>query len=338
MHLHFSRRTFLAAGAGSALLWARSMACESLGEIVRQDARLDRLVPREAQIEKVAEGFDWSEGPVWDKAHRRLLFSDIPKNMVWQWSTAGGLKPFLKPSGYTGQVPRGGESGSNALTFNGQGKLVLCQHGDRRVALLNDDGKTFTTLADKFQGKRLNSPNDLVYRKNGDLYFTDPPYGLEKGPDDPKRELDFCGVYRLSRDGKLALLTKDLTRPNGLAFSPDEKTLYLANSDPKQAIWMAYPLKDNGMLGEGKLFYDCTKVVGQHKGLPDGMKVDAQGHLLATGPGGVWVFTPHGEVLGRIDPGCATANCNFGETGSTLFLTADKMLCRIMLSTRGPGF
>jgi gluconolactonase len=244
----------------------------------------------------------------------------------------------LKPSGYTGTTPRTGESGSNALTFNADGKLVLCQHGDRRIALLNDDGKTFTTLADKYQGKRFNSPNDLVFKKNGDLCFTDPPYGLEKGADDPARELDFCGVYRLSKDGKLTLLTKDLTRPNGLAFSPDEKTLYIANSDPKQAVWMAYAVKDNGTLGAGKLFHDSTKEGGKKKGLPDGMKVDEQGHVFATGPGGVWVFTPHGDVLGRIDPGCATANCGFGEDGSTLFMTADKMLCSIRLTTRGPGF
>jgi gluconolactonase len=342
MSRSFQRRDFLLTGIGFLgchwSLQAALRSAESVGEIVRQDPRLDQLVPKDAHIEKLADGFDWAEGPVWEKAKNRLLFSDIPKNMIWQWSKGSGLQPFLKPSGYTGSTPRTGESGSNALTFNADGKLVLCQHGDRRIALLNDDGKTFTTLADKYQGKRFNSPNDLVFKKNGDLYFTDPPYGLEKGADDPARELDFCGVYRLSKSGKLTLLTKDLTRPNGLAFSPDEKTLYLANSDPKQAVWMAYAVKDNGTLGTGKLFHDCTKEVGKKKGLPDGMKVDEQGHVFATGVGGVWAFTPHGDLLGRIDPGCATANCGWGEDGSTLFMTADKMICSIRLSTRGPGF
>ena len=287
------------------------------------------------RIEKIAGGFDWAEGPVWQSSEKRLLFSDIPKNMIWQWSAKGGLKPFLKPSGYTGTEKRGGESGCNGLTLNAQGKLTLCQHGDRRIARLNDDGKTFTTLADRYEGKRFNSPNDLVYHSNGDLYFTDPPYGLEKGADDPKREMNYCGIYRLSKEGKVTLLTKDVTRPNGIGFSPDHKTLYIANSDPAQAIWMAYAMKDDGTLGDGKVFYDVTKEVGKMKGLPDGMKLDVQGNLFATGPGGVWVFTPKAEVLGRIDPGCATANCAWGEDGSTLFMTADKSLCRIRAKTKG---
>lgn len=329
------RRTFL--GSSLAMMAGVGMlsAQESMGEVVRVDPRLDKLIGVDSKIEKIAGGFDWAEGPVWQKSEKRLLFSDIPKNMVWQWSAEHGLKPFLKPSGYTGNEKRGGESGCNGLTLNAQGKLILCQHGDRRIAMLNDDGKTFTTLADRYEGKRFNSPNDLVYHANGDLYFTDPPYGLEKGPNDPKREMDFCGVFRLGKDGKVTLLTKDLSRPNGIGFSPDQKTLYVANSDPVKAIWMAFPIKDDGTLGEGNVFYDVTKHVLKMKGLPDGLKIDVHGHLFATGPGGVWVFSPGAEVLGRIDPGCATANCGWGEDGSTLFLTADKSLCRIRTKTRG---
>ncbi|HMO36687.1 MAG TPA: SMP-30/gluconolactonase/LRE family protein [Gemmatales bacterium] len=335
------RRTFLVAslaGVSATLLsYTRepSSACEPMGEIVRLDPRMDTLLGQDARLDKIAGGFDWAEGPVWQASENRLLFSDIPKNMVWQWSPDKGLSAFLKPSGYTGDKKRGGEAGCNGLAFNPEGKLVLCQHGDRRIAMLEDDGRSFMTLADKYEGKRFNSPNDLAYHSGGDLYFTDPPYGLEKGPDDPARELDFCGVFRLGRDGKVTLLTKDLTRPNGIAFSPDEKTLYVANSDPKRAYWMAYPVKQDGTLGEGRIFLDVTKELPRMKGLPDGLKVDVSGNLFATGPGGVWVVTAGAEVLGRIDPGCATANCGFGEDGSTLFLTADKSLCRVRTKTRG---
>lgn len=332
-----NRRRFLAASLTAVAATQLSLADETMGEIVRVDPRINSLLPADAHIQKIAGGFDWAEGPVWQRSEKRLLFSDIPKNMVWQWSAEKGLKSFLKPSGYTGAEPRGGESGCNGLTLNAKGKLVLCQHGDRRIALLNDDGKTFTTLADRYEGKRFNSPNDLVYHSSGDLYFTDPPYGLEKGPDDPKREMNYCGIFRLSKDGKVTLLTKDLTRPNGLGFSPDQKTLYVANSDPLKAIWMAFPIKDDGTLGNGAVFYDVTRHVPSMKGLPDGLKLDTQGHLFATGPGGVWVFTPKAEVLGRIDPGCATANCGWGEDGCTLFLTADKSLCKITTKTRGYG-
>jgi len=329
------RRAFLASSVMSVAAALTTYAREPMGEIVRLDPRLDALVGPDARLDKVAGGFDWAEGPVWQSSEKRLLFSDIPKNMVWQWSGESGLKPFLYHSGYTGQKKRGGESGCNGLTLNKAGKLILCQHGDRRIAQLNDDGKTFTTLADKYDGKRFNSPNDLAYHSNGDLYFTDPPYGLEKGPNDPSRELPFCGVYRLRADGKVTLLTKEMSRPNGIAFSHDEKTLYVANSDPKLANWMAFPVNSDGTLGEGKIFFDTTKEVSTMKGLPDGLKVDVAGNLFATGPGGVWVLTSKAEVLGRIDPGCATANCGFGEDGSTLFLTADKSLCRVRTKTRG---
>jgi gluconolactonase len=310
----------------------------TLGTIERKDPRFDQLVPKEAAIEKLAEGFEWAEGPVWVRQGGYLLFSDIPNNRVVKWQEGHGVSDFLKPSGYTGKTPRKGEPGSNGLVLDPKGRLVLCEHGDRRVTRIEADGKTKTVLADNYKGKRFNSPNDLVFKSNGDLYFTDPPYGLEKGWDDPARELDFCGVYRLAKDGTLTLLTKEMSRPNGIAFSLDEKTLYVANSDPEKAVWMAFEVKTDGTLGKGRVFYDATEWAKTRKGLPDGMKIDQAGNLFATGPGGVLVFTPDGTYLGRIDTGQKTANCAFGDDGSTLYLAAHMYLCRIRLSTKGKGF
>ncbi len=310
----------------------------TLGTIERIEPRFDRLVPKDARVERIADGFDWSEGPVWDRANHFLLFSDVPLNTVFKWEEGKGASVFLKPSGYTGSVPRGGEPGSNGLLMDRQGRLVLCQHGDRRVARLESDGK-FTTLASEYMGKRLNSPNDGVFKSNGDLYFTDPPYGLIKNNQDRAKELDFNGVYRLSAaDGTLTLLTRELTFPNGIAFSPDEKTLYVANSDPKRAIWMAFPVKGDGMLGEGRVFADTTSETSTKKGLPDGMKVDVAGNLFATGPGGVLVFAPDGTHLGTFSTGQATANCGWGGDGSVLYITADMYIGRVRLSTKGLGF
>ncbi|MEX2188714.1 MAG: SMP-30/gluconolactonase/LRE family protein [Pirellulales bacterium] len=313
------------------------------GKIVRLDAALDAIIPKEAKMERLADGFEWSEGPVWSKKGGYLLFSDIPRNQIVKWQPTSGISVFREKAGYTGEAEfTGGEPGTNGLTFDSEGNLVTCAHGDRviqRFAGGKADGKR-TILAAKYEGKRLNSPNDLVYKSNGDLYFTDPPYGLPKQYDDPGRELDWCGVYRVAKsDGKLTLLTKEMTRPNGIAFSPDEKTLYVANSDPKLAIWKAFPVKDDGTLGKGKVIHDVTELVGEkNPGLPDGMKVDAKGNLFATGPGGVWILTAEGKPLGRLDTGEATANCGFGDDGSTLYITADMYLLRIKLATKGLGF
>jgi gluconolactonase len=310
----------------------------TLGTIERLDPRFDRLVPAEARVERIADGFDWSEGPVWDRKQHRLLFSDVPMNTVFQWQEGRGVSVFLKPSGSTGAPARGGQQGSNGLLIDRQGNLVLCQHGDRRVARL--DGDKFTTLADRYMGKRFNSPNDGVYKSNGDLYFTDPPYGLLGLNKDPAKELDFNGVYRISAaDGTVTLLTKEMTFPNGIALSPDEKTLYVANSDPAKAIWKAFPVKEDGTIGEGKVFADLTSSVSPaKKGLPDGMKVDASGNLFATGPGGVLVFAPDGTHLGTFATGEATANCGWGEDGSVLYITADMYIGRVRLTTKGKGF
>jgi len=313
---------------------------KTLGTIERKDPKLDDLIAKDATIDVLAGGFDWSEGPVWVKTQTggHVLFSDIPKNMIWKWSEKEGLKEFLKPSGYTGNEKfTGTEPGSNGLALDKDGKLILCQHGDRRVAKL--DGDKFVTLVDKYEGKRLNSPNDLAYKSNGDLYFTDPPYGLPGLMKDPNKELDFQGVYRLTPKGEIKLLTKEMTRPNGIAFSHDEKTLYVANSDPELAIWKAFPVKDNGTLGEGKVFFDTTDLVKAKKpGLPDGLKVDKAGNVFATGPGGVFVFDSTGKHLGTIATGVPTANCGWGDDGSTLYITADKHLVRVKTKTKGAGW
>ncbi len=331
--------TFLTLAVAGANANAEEPQKKTIGTIERADDRINALIPEDAQMERLADGFDWAEGPVWmPEQGGSLLFSDVPQNVVYRWKEGEGVKPSLSPSGYTGESARGGEPGSNGLLREpSSGKLVLCQHGDRRVARLESDG-SFTTLVDRYMGKRFNSPNDGAYKSNGDLYFTDPPYGLVKGVDDPARELDFQGVYRLAKDGTLTLLTKDLSRPNGIAFSPDEKTLYVANSDPEKAIWMAYDVKDDGTLGDGRVFFDATEWAKTKKGLPDGMKVDSKGNLFATGPGGVLIFAPDGTHLGTLNTGEATANCGWGGDGSTLYITADMDLCRIKLTTKGNGF
>lgn len=309
----------------------------AIGEIERADPRFDALIPPDAVLEKLAEGFEWSEGPVWVRDGGYLLFSDIPRNSVMKWQEGEGVSLFLKPSGYTGPQARGGEPGSNGLLLDSVGRLVLCQHGDRRLVRVERDGR-WTTLVDRYQGKRLNSPNDAVFKSNGDLYFTDPPYGLLGEERKTLGELGFCGVYRLATDARLTLLTDRMTRPNGIAFSPDEKTLYVAQSDPKRAVWIAFDVGDDGLIANGRVFFDATPWVGKLKGLPDGMTVDASGNLFATGPGGVNVFAPDGTFLGRIDPGEATANCTFGDDGSVLYVTADMYLCRIKTRTKGLGF
>lgn len=322
---------------------------KSLGTIERLDPRFDKLIPKSAVLEVLVAGHDWVEGPVWVKDGNYLLFSDIPKNSVYKWEESKGESLFLKPSGYEGKRTDFLEPGSNGLLLDPKGNLVLCEHADRRVSRVDLATKKKTVLADKTpEGKRFNSPNDACFKSNGDLYFTDPPYGRmlrdEKagGPVKkdgqlyfPDRDLDYCGVWRLTPEGKLTLLTKEMTKPNGVCFAPDEKTLYVANSDPEKAIWMAFPVKADGTLGAGKVFFDATKSVGKLKGLPDGLKVDKEGNLFATGPGGVLVFAPDGTHLGTIATGVPTSNCAWGGDGSVLYVTADKALTRIKTATRG---
>ncbi len=315
---------------------AQAQDAEPKVSIVRLDPAFDKLVPKDAVLEKLAGGYAWSEGPVWDKKHGYLLFSDIPNNSIIKWEPGKGASLFLKPSGYYGSAPfTGHEPGSNGLTFDPKGRFVRTQHGNRQIVRTEPDGKE-TVLVDRYEGKRLNSPNDLVFKSNGDLYFTDPAYGLPKQLDDPGKELPFQGVYKLSTDGKLTLLDKDLKAPNGIAFSPDEKTLYA--SDTIGMNWSAYDVQKDGTVANKRVLFDGTDLKKNGPGAPDGMKVDEHGNLFAAGPGGILVISPEGKLLGYFSMGVSTANCGWGDDGSTLYITANTNLYRIKLSDKGAGW
>jgi gluconolactonase len=306
----------------------------TLGQIERLKPAVNSLIPPDARIEKLAGGFQWAEGPVWRRKTGTLLFSDVPRNVVFEWKEGTGTRDYLYRSGYTGSPKRGGEPGSNGLTLDSQGRLVLCMHGDRQVARMDADGK-MTVLAQYWNSRRLNSPNDLAFHPNGDLYFTDPPYGLEKLDRDPLKELLFNGVYLRRTSGELVLLIRDLTFPNGIAFSPDERTLYVAVSDPANPVIMAYPVKTDGTLDKGGVLFNASALTADRKGLPDGLKVDIKGNVFATGPGGILIISPSGDHLGTLLTGEPTANCAWGDDGSTLYITAGQYLCRVHTLTKG---
>ena len=306
------------------------------GSVERLDTRIDDIIPKDELPEIIAEGFQWTEGPLWIPGEEILLFSDIPANSVFQWSEKDSIKLYLKPSGYTGTIVREGESGSNGLLLNSKGQLILCQHGDRRMArmnsALNEPAPEYNTIVDNWQGKRFNSPNDAVYNSRGDLFFTDPPYGLEQSFKDPKRELDFTGVYKFSTEGILTLLTDKMTAPNGIGLSPDEKKLYVANSGRgNEAYWMEFEMKDDGSPLQGKIFHDTSGKDKSDTGSPDGLKVRKDGTMFATGPGGVWIFSNDGDHLGTIKTGQPTSNCALDEKGRFLYMTANKQIMRIKL-------
>jgi gluconolactonase len=306
--------------------------------IRRMDPRFDLLVPKGAVVETVASGFDWVEGPAWDRESGSLLFSNIPENAIYRVRARERASLFLKPAGYSGTTPFAGrEPGSNGLAFLPDGRLVLCEHGDRRIARLERDGNK-TTLADRYQGKRLNSPNDLVLKSDGSIYFTDPPFGLPATFDDAGKELPFQGVYRLAPDGTLTLLTKELTAPNGIGFSPDEKTLYVSNADRENAVWMAYDVLEDGALGKGRVLFDATAWArAGKKGVPDGLDVDRSGNLFAAGPGGIHVIAPDGTHLGSFEIDVPAANSAWGDDagpeGSYLYIAADTAIYRVRVTT-----
>jgi gluconolactonase len=303
--------------------------------IVRLDPALDKIVPAGAKVEKVRGDFRFVEGPVWARSGGYLLFSDIPANSIMKWTPDGNVSIFRK-SIFTGTYPDGVLIGSNGLTLDRQGRVVAAEHGNRRVARYEKNGST-TVLADHYEGKLLNSPNDLVVKKNGDVYFTDPPGLVRTYPPDakniPKQELDFNGVYRITTAGNLDLLTKDVPYPNGLAFSPDEKKLYIASSRPDK-FWMVYDVSANGTIANGRKFFDATKIPGDD--VPDGMKVDTAGNVYATGPAGIMIFSPEGKLLGTIQLPELPANCGWGGAdGKTLYVTARTGLYRIRLNIAG---
>lgn len=306
---------------------------QTVGKIISLDPKFYELIDSNATIEVLADGFGWSEGPVWIKDGNYLLFSDVKKNIIFKWKEGEGATPYFQPSGYTGSGKYSDEPGSNGLILNNMGELVACEHGDRRVSAMSLQTKAKRTLTDNYKGKKLNSPNDIIQKSNGDYYFTDPPYGLPG-----QKSTEVLGVYRLAKNGAVTLLIENLT-PNGLAFSPDEKILYVNQSLPDKAYIYAYDVKDDGTLVNGRLFFDATPMVKQGlPGLPDGLKVDKKGFIFSTGPGGVLVLSPQGKLLGRIDTLQPTANCAWGNNGSVLYITANNLLCRIQTKTMGVGF
>jgi len=311
-----------------------------IGAIHRASPALDALIAPDARIEKLAEGFGWSEGPVWIGGRDGyLLFSDVPGNRIHRWSEADGLSTFLEPSGRGGLDPaQFREPGSNGLIRGPGDTILMGDHGNRAIASVDLTTKQKTLLATHYQGRRFNSPNDVVRASDGSLYFTDPPYGLANLDASPLKEQPHNGVYRMAPNGEITLLISDLTFPNGIILSPDEHTLYVTNSDPRRAVIMAYTL-NNGRITAPRLFADLTSQVRQdNPGLPDGMAIDAQGNLFSTGPGGVHIFTPRGEHLGHIATGTGIANCKFGDDGRTLYMTSHNMLVRVRTRTRGHGF
>ena len=299
------------------------------GTIERNDPKIDTLIPADANIQKIAEGFTFTEGPVWDKRNNQLYFSDVRGNTIYSWNETAGVEPFIQPVyAETSDHP---SVGSNGLTMDGEGRLILMEHGYRRVSRLEPNGERIT-LVDNYREMRLNSPNDVAWHSNGWLYFTDPSYGLAGLEDDPLRELDYNGIYRLSPEGEIQLLERNQTRPNGLVFSPDGETLYVANSDADNKVWYAYTVI-HGIIGNPRIFYDVNDQSAP--GAADGMKVDVSGNIFATGPGGVWVFDPDGTHLGTIKPEEVPANVAWGEDGFTLYMTARTGLYRIRLNTSG---
>lgn len=331
-------KIFYLSALACSLASAQQQPFPTAGSVERLDPALDQLIAPDTKIEVIASGFTWSEGPVWDKQNDRLLFSDVPENTVYQWSLKDGISVFLKPSGYTGPRNYSSEPGSNGLAYDNQGRLLSCEHGDRRVSMITKGNGGKITLADKFEGKRFNSPNDLCVHSSGLIFFTDPPYGLPLKERDPSREIEAFGVYRIALDGSVKMVISDLKRPNGVTLSNDGKTLYIAQSHGKEAWIVSYPVDGKGNVGKGTLLFDATELSKTDKGLPDGLKTDTQGNIWSTGPGGILVISPQGKLLGRVLTGHRTANCAWGEDGSTLYMTADYYIMRIQTLTKGTGF
>ncbi|PRD57416.1 gluconolactonase [Sphingobacterium gobiense] len=311
------------------------MTYDTTGSIERYDAALDAVIDSSAKAEIIAEGFAWSEGPLWVESEQMLLFSDVPTNTIYKWTADKGSEVYLKPSGDTGDNPnRRKEPGSNGLLLDDLGNLVLCQHGNRQVARmdtpLQQPKSNFISLADKYDNKRFNSPNDAVYNKEGDLFFTDPPYGLPtQRDDDPEKELPFNGVYKVKQNGEIILLTDQISKPNGIAFFPGGQKLLIGNSDPNAADWYILDLTDSVVTP--KLFYSSTNERDGLPGLPDGLKIDSNGIVYASGPGGVWIFDSTAKVLGKIVLDEAASNVALSTDEKTLYITNTGKVLRVSL-------
>jgi gluconolactonase len=310
----------------------------ALGTIVLFDASASDLVDTTATIEQIAKGYNWSEGPVWVAEKKMLLFSDVPENKIFQWKEGDTATLYLTPSGYTDSAERHGENGSNGLTIDRNGKLLLCQSGNRQIVRLNAPLDTpkpvFTVLSANYNGKKFNSPNDLITDSKNNIYFTDPIYGLPQHENDPTREINFEGVYKINTGGKTTLLIDSIPRPNGIALSPDEKILYIASSDDVKPRWYKYNLDENGNIKDGGILLDAVPIKqnASHKSSPDGMKIDKHGNLFASGPDGINIISPEGNRLALIKIyNRPASNCAFNETKNVIFITADDLVLRVTL-------
>ena len=312
------------------VLFAQPTKKEPDGKIEKLSKELDAIINHDAKVEVIADGFGWVEGPLWIESKRMLLVSDVLNNTVYKWTPEKGKEVYLEHSGYTGTQLRSEELGSNGLTLNHKGQLLLCQHGDRRVALMNaslDNPKAeYITLANEYRGKKFDSPNDLIVKSNGDTYFTDPPYGLEKGVNNPSKAAPYQGVYKISKNGEVTLLVDSISRPNGIAFFPGEKSLLIANSDGEKPYLYLYDLDKEGLLINGRIF--------QNDRGTDGIKIDKQGNIFTTGQGGVWIYNKKGTLLGKIKIEGSTSNCAFADNYKTLFITADNYLLKVDLAKK----
>lgn len=311
-----------------------------VGSIQRESPALDALIDPNARVEKIADGITWAEGPAWLRRGGYLLLSDPPANTMYRWSDASGLSVFMKPSGYAGtDTAIFREDGSNGLIPDPDGSILMADSGDRAIVRLDPKTKARTFLVRSYQGRKFNSPNDLVLASDGSIWFTDPPYGLKDMDKSPAKELPFNGVYRLLPTGEVRLVDDSLTFPNGILLSPDERTLYVSQSDPAKPVIYAYALDGGGSVTGKRVFADMTALAKQGlPGLPDGMCMDSHGNLFASGPGGIHVLTPKGVELGTIRTQDTTSNCTFGEDARTLFLTSTHSLVRVRTKTKGLGF
>lgn len=339
-----TRRAVL--GAGAALIAGQALAqgagYPTIGRIRRLSPQLDAIIPPDAVVEQVADGVAWAEGPTWVWEGGYLLFSDVPGNVMYRWSPKTGKSEFLKPSGYDGPPTKiFREAGSNGAIITLASELVIADCGNRGLAKVDLETRKKTVLASGYQGKKFNSPNDLVEVREGPLrgalYFTDPPYGLEGLDASPAKEMAFNGVYLLRPDGRVAVVDDTLSFPNGIALSPDGKRLYVSVSDPKRPVIMAYDLGFDGLPNASEVFFDASELQkAGGPGLPDGMKVDVEGRLFASGPGGIMILTPRAELLGVIETGGPAANCAFGgQDGKTLYLTSNHIVARVRTNTHG---
>ena len=304
------------------------------GNIEYISNEISKLIKDDAKVEIVAVGFQFAEGPLWLKKEKMLLISDIPANAIYKWTETGGKEIYIKPGGYTDSAKRGGFMGPNGLALSQDGKLLVCQHGDRRIAImdasLDAPQSKFITAVDNYKGKRLNSPNDLCLSPNGNLYFTDPSYGFERGANDPKKEIPYNAVYKMDKTGQVTKLIDSIAEPNGIALFPGGKHLLVSNSDEKKKIWYVYDVLKDGSLSNGKIFYNASNE--KETDVCDGFKIDKKGNVFAAGPGGIWIFNSSGKLIGKIKiNGASASNCAFTPDEKTIFITANQYLLRIKM-------